>query len=123
MNPLASAFAALTAALNRGDLAAFYAATHPRMMMIDEDSPWRFDLEGFKDHIRFHGGGVWESFAWQPHDVNVRVLGATGVVAGGATFRGKTQNAVFRLRHCCSRTGGCETERDGDGCSGIRRRS
>jgi hypothetical protein len=96
---LAAAFGDLTAALNRGDLPAFYDLMHPQMLMIDEDSPWRLDLQGFKDHISFHGGGVWESFAWMPRDIRVRAVGTTGVVAGGATFRGKPKDAGFRLRH------------------------
>jgi hypothetical protein len=93
------AFQEVTAALNRGDLDAFYGFMHPKLLMIDEDSPWRLDLAGFKDHISFHGGGVWESFGWIPRDPQFRVVGETGVVAGGATFRGKPKDAGYRLRH------------------------
>lgn len=96
---LATAFRNLTAALSSGDLDSFYGFMHPRFLMVDEDSPWRLDLPGFKDHIRFHISGVWESFAWVPRDVKVRAVGATGVVAGNATFRGKPRDAGFRLRH------------------------
>lgn len=96
---LETAFRELTAALNRVDLDAFYGAMHPKLVMIDEDSPWRLDLAGFRDHIGFHGGGVWESFGWIPRDVKFRVFGSTGVTAGGATFRGKPKDAGFRLRH------------------------
>jgi ketosteroid isomerase-like protein len=96
---LEAAFLDVTAALNRGDLEAFYGFMHPKLLMIDEDAPWRLDLAGFKDHISFHGGGVWESFGWIPRDPRFHVSGNSGVVAGGATFRGKPKDAGYRLRH------------------------
>jgi hypothetical protein len=95
---LKSTFDATVAALNSGKIDEFYAVLHPNLLMIDEDSPWRLDLAGFKDHIGFHGGNLWESFAWKPNEARVRVIGATGVVVGAATFRGKPKDAGYRLR-------------------------
>jgi hypothetical protein len=96
---LRQAFDGMVDALNRGDLDGFWAAFHPSAIMIDEDAPWRFDLPGIKDHIAFHGGNLWEGFAWRPRDPRFRVVGSTGVVAGAATFRGKPKDAGYRLRH------------------------
>lgn len=92
-------FDSMVSALNAGEIERFWAYFHPSAVMIDEDSPWRFDLAGIKDHIGFHGGGVWESFAWRPRDLRRVVRGDTGVVAGAATFRGKPKDAGYRLRY------------------------
>jgi hypothetical protein len=95
---LRATFDGMVVALNSGQIDAFYALLHPKLLMIDEDSPWRLDLAGFQDHLGFHGGNLWESFAWKPSDVRVQVAGATGVIAGSATFRGKPKDSGYRLR-------------------------
>ncbi len=95
---LRATFDSMVAALNAGKIDEFYARLHPQLVMIDEDSPWRLDLAGFQDHIGFHGGNLWESFAWKPSDVRVQVSGLTGVIAGSATFRGKPRDSGYRLR-------------------------
>lgn len=96
---LTSAFDTMVSALNTGDIDRFWSYFDPAAIMIDEDAPWRFDLAGIKDHISFHGGGVWESFAWRPQAPRSSITGATGIIAGAATFRGKPKDAGFRLRH------------------------
>lgn len=97
---LRSAFDGMVAALAGGDIDGFWSYFHPSVTMIDEDAPWRFDLAGIKDHIGFHASpGIWEGFAWKPRENRIVVNGSTGVVAGGATFRGKPKDAGYRLRH------------------------
>ncbi len=95
---VALAFDRMVQALSDGKLEAFYGAMHERFQMIDEDSPWRMSKTAFKEHISFHIGGVWDSFAWLPVSTTARAFGRTGVVAGTAMFRGKPKDAGFRLR-------------------------
>jgi hypothetical protein len=95
---LETAFAALTNALAKGDLAGFYGAMLPDAMIMDEDLPFRVDKAGFQGHIAFHGPDNWEGFAWKPQDMRFAVADKTGVVAGFAMFRGKPRDAGFRLR-------------------------
>ena len=95
---LEAAFEALTAALARGDLDAFYGVMLPDAMIMDEDLPFRVDKAGFQAHIAFHGPDNWEGFAWKPSSPRFAVSGSTGVVAGFAMFRGKPRDAGFRLR-------------------------
>jgi ketosteroid isomerase-like protein len=97
-NGLADAFAALVAALGRGDLEGFYGLILPDAFIVDEDLPFRVDRDGFREHIDFHTSGVWEGFAWKPYDVRFAEQGTTGVSAGFAMFRGKPKDGGFRLR-------------------------
>lgn len=95
---LGTAFNGLVHALERGDLAAFFEAILPDAVIMDEDLPFRVDLEGFKDHLGFHSSKVWEAFTWKPYDVRVVASGAVGAVVGFAMFRGKPRDAGYRLR-------------------------
>jgi hypothetical protein len=95
---LPDAFAALVAALGRGDLEGFYGLILPGAYIVDEDLPFRVDRDGFRDHIAFHTSGIWDGFAWKPYDVRYAEMGATGVSAGFAMFRGRPKDAGFRLR-------------------------
>lgn len=95
---LEAAFAALTDALARGDLDAFYDAMLPDAMILDEDLPFRVDKAGFQAHIAFHGPDNWEGFAWKPSGMRFLERGTTGVASGFAMFRGKPKDAGFRLR-------------------------
>lgn len=95
---LESAFAALVAALGRGDLDGFYNLILPDAFIVDEDLPFRVDRDGFRDHIAFHTSGVWDGFAWKPYDVRFSRAGDAGVSAGFAMFRGKPRDSGFRLR-------------------------
>ncbi len=95
---VALAFDRMVQALKEGRLDDFYGAMHERFVMIDEDSPWRMSKAAFQEHIGFHIGGVWDSFAWVPVSITARAFGRTGVVAGTAMFRGKPKDAGFRLR-------------------------
>lgn len=95
---LPDAFAALVAALGRGDLEGLYGLILPDAYIVDEDLPFRVDRDGFRDHIAFHTSGIWDGFAWKPYDVRFAETGATGVSAGFAMFRGRPKDAGFRLR-------------------------
>ncbi|MBL0923096.1 MAG: nuclear transport factor 2 family protein [Sphingomonadaceae bacterium] len=98
ISELESAFRSLSDALGRGDLDAFYGMMLDDAVIMDEDLPFRVDKAGFQNHIAFHVSGVWESFAWKPHDVRFTATGNSGAVAGFAMFRGKPKDAGFRLR-------------------------
>jgi ketosteroid isomerase-like protein len=93
------AFAALEAALGRGDLDAFYATIDDGAVIFDEDIPFRLTKADFKDHIDFHLAGLWESFAWKSRHTQFRTFGGTGIVAGAAVFRGKPRDSGYRQRH------------------------
>ncbi|QMW23076.1 nuclear transport factor 2 family protein [Sandaracinobacteroides saxicola] len=95
---LEAAFAALAAALARGDLDAFYAAILPQAIIFDEDLPFRVDRAGFQAHIAFHGPDNWQGFAWLPSGLRFVASGGSGAVLGFAMFRGKPVDAGFRLR-------------------------
>ena len=96
---LKESFFMLDNALATGDLETFYNLIHDDAIIIDEDIPFRLSKSGFKDHIGFHIGGVWESFSWQDRNPKFRVFGNTGIVASHATFRGKPVDAGYRQRH------------------------
>ena len=93
------AFRAFVQTLATGDLDAFYATIHDSATIIDEDIPFRLTKAGFRDHIDFHVGGIWEGFSWQDRNANFRVWGETGMVASFATFRGKPVDSGYRQRH------------------------
>jgi ketosteroid isomerase-like protein len=93
------AFKAFVQTLATGDLESFYATIHDSATIIDEDIPFRLTKAGFKDHIDFHVGGIWEGFSWQDRNPNFRVWGNTGMVASFATFRGKPVDSGYRQRH------------------------
>ena len=97
---LEAAFHAWKDGLNTGDLDAFWQAFDAEAEILDEDFPWRMDLDDFKDHIAFHAGGkgMWESFEWKPREMHFKVFGETGHVSGFSTFRGKPRDAGFRQR-------------------------
>ena len=97
---LEAAFHAWNDGLNTGDLDAFWQAFDAEAEILDEDFPWRMDLDDFKDHIAFHAGGkgMWESFEWKPRETHFKVFGDTGHVSGFSTFRGKPRDAGFRQR-------------------------
>ena len=97
---LEAAFHAWKDGLNTGDLDAFWQAFDTEAEILDEDFPWRMDLDDFKDHIAFHAGGkgMWESFEWKPREMHFKVFGETGHVSGFSTFRGKPRDAGFRQR-------------------------
>lgn len=95
---LETAFRALVAALETGDLKGFFGAILPDAAIMDEDLPWRVDRAGFERHIAFHSPKIWEGFAWKPSDPRFLVSGDVGVVTGFAMFRGKPRDAGFRLR-------------------------
>ena len=97
MKSTEEAFEAWGAALNSGDLDAFYGMMADDMVIFDEDIPWRFSKADFVDHIAFHVG-VWEAFEWVPREIRVQERGAVGIVSGYATFRGKPKDSGFRLR-------------------------
>ena len=96
--PVEAAFAALVSALNGGDAAGFAALLHAETTVIDEDTPFVLDRAGFLEHLGFHAT-VWERFHWLVREVRFARIGDTGLVAGGATFRGKPLDAGYRLRH------------------------
>ncbi|MDG2243305.1 MAG: nuclear transport factor 2 family protein [Rhodospirillaceae bacterium] len=93
------AFQTFVQTLATGDLDAFYATIHEDAVIIDEDIPFRLTKAGFKDHIDFHIGGMWEGFTWQDRNPNFRTFGDTGLVASFATFRGKPVDSGYRQRH------------------------
>ena len=97
---LEAAFHAWKDGLNSGDLDAFWQAFDAEAEILDEDFPWRMDLDDFKDHIAFHAGGkgMWEAFEWKPREMHFKVFGETGHVSGFSTFRGKPRDAGFRQR-------------------------
>jgi len=97
--PLQAAFDRFSASLNTGDVAGFLALFRDDAAIIDEDAPFRMSKAEFVDHLGFHGKNLWEGFAWVPRGQRIAVRGATGLVAGSATFRGKPRDAGFRLRH------------------------
>lgn len=99
LNSLKKTFAQLDEALGTGDLETFYKLIHDEAVIIDEDIPFRLSKEGFKDHIGFHIGGIWESFTWQDRNPQFRVFGNTGIVVSHATFRGKPVDSGYRQRH------------------------
>jgi hypothetical protein len=84
---------------NGGDKAAFLAFFDERAMFVDEDNPLPMDKSGFTDHLGFHTSGIWESVGWKPWQEVVKVFGATGLVTGTFTVRGKPKSAGFRQRH------------------------
>jgi ketosteroid isomerase-like protein len=94
-----AAFRTFVQTLATGDLDAFYATIHDSAVIFDEDIPFRLTKAGFKDHIDFHIGGLWEGFSWQDRNPNFRVYDNTGLVASFATFRGKPVDAGYRQRH------------------------
>lgn len=96
---LRSAFDRFSATLNRGDLDGFLALFDADAVIIDEDLPFRVGKREFVDHLGFHGRQIWESFSWVPRSVRIEVFGSTGLVVGGATFRGKPIDSGYRLRH------------------------
>ena len=108
---LETAFQALRAALDKGDLDGFYGLIDEDAVIFDEDNPFRLTKAGFAEHISFHGPATWDSYQWYPRDVHCRVFGDTGVVAGTVTFRGKPVDAGFRQRHMLFSQGW--TRRDG----------
>lgn len=93
------AFKTFVQTLATGDLESFYTTIHESATVIDEDIPFRLTKAGFKDHINFHVGGIWEGFSWQDRNPNFRVWGDTGMVASFATFRGKPVDSGYRQRH------------------------
>ena len=95
---LETAFHAWKDGLNTGDLDAFWHAFDDQAEVLDEDYPWRMDLDDFKDHIAFHSAGLWEAFEWRPRETRFKVFGETGHVSGFSTFRGKPRDAGFRQR-------------------------
>jgi ketosteroid isomerase-like protein len=95
----AAAFRAFVQTLATGNLDAFYATIHDSAVIIDEDIPFRLTKAGFKAHIDFHVGGIWENFSWQDRNPQFRVFGSTASVASFATFRGKPVDAGYRQRH------------------------
>ncbi|MFQ3664860.1 MAG: nuclear transport factor 2 family protein [Sphingomonadaceae bacterium] len=97
-NTLEAAFHVLERALLEGDLEGFYGAMLPDAAILDEDLPFRVNTQGFRDHIAFHGPENWEGFAWKPQDVRIVEERNTGIVCGFALFRGKPQDAGYRLR-------------------------
>jgi len=99
LNGLKEAFYNLDKALGTGDLETFYMLIHNEAIIIDEDIPFRLSKSGFKDHINFHIGGIWESFEWQDRNPKFRVFGNTGIVVSHATFRGKPVDSGYRQRH------------------------
>lgn len=94
---LEQTFATWRDALNGGNLDAFYQLMADDIVIFDEDIPWRFSKADFVDHIDFHGA-MWESFKWVPRELRFQVRGATGIVSGYATFRGKPKDSGFRQR-------------------------
>jgi ketosteroid isomerase-like protein len=94
-----AAFRAFVQTLATGNLDAFYATIHDTAVIIDEDIPFRLTKAGFKAHIDFHVGGIWENFSWQDRNPQFRVFGRTGSVASFATFRGKPVDSGYRQRH------------------------
>ncbi|MEL7027644.1 MAG: nuclear transport factor 2 family protein, partial [Pseudomonadota bacterium] len=109
---LQQAFRGLAGALAAGDLDSFYGYLHEDCRIIDEDIPFILTKDDFKDHIDFHVRGTWDSFSWQARAPQFAVFGATGVVGGYATFRGKPTDAGFRQRHMAITQGWART-RDG----------
>ncbi len=97
---LETAFRTWTDAFNRGVVEEAYKMMDDAMVIFDEDIPWRFSKSEFQDHILFHVP-LWESFAWVPRELRFQVHGATGVVSGYSTFRGKPRDAGFRQRFTC----------------------
>lgn len=94
---LEQAFEHWCEAFNAGDLDTAYASMAEDMVIFDEDIPWRFSKTDFVDHIVFHGA-QWESFQWVPRELRFQTRGATGIVSGYATFRGKPIDTGFRQR-------------------------
>ncbi|MCB1747687.1 MAG: nuclear transport factor 2 family protein [Gammaproteobacteria bacterium] len=97
LEALEQAFATWRDALNGGDLETCYGLMAEDMVIFDEDIPWRFSKADFVDHIGFHVP-LWESFQWVPRELRFQCFGATGIVSGYATFRGKPRDTGFRQR-------------------------
>lgn len=98
MTNLEQTFGSLVNALETGDLDGFYSLILEDAVIMDEDLPFRVDRTGFQEHISFHTSGIWEGFAWKPHDPRIVSRDDAGTVVGFAMFRGKPQDSGFRLR-------------------------
>lgn len=94
---LEQAFEKWRNAFNTGDIDTAYGMMDGDMVIFDEDIPWRFSKADFVDHIEFHIP-QWESFQWVPRELRYQTHGATGIVSGYATFRGKPKDCGFRQR-------------------------
>jgi ketosteroid isomerase-like protein len=67
-------------------------------LLVDEDTPFIFDKDEFKEHMDWHMSGLWERFAWKPREISYVVVGNSGLVSGNFSIHGKPRDAGYRQR-------------------------
>ncbi|NKB37491.1 MAG: hypothetical protein GKR93_10030 [Gammaproteobacteria bacterium] len=71
---------------------------HSEALLIDEDTPFIFDKQEFKEQMDWHMSGLWERFAWKPRDISYLVTGSSGLITGNFSIHGKPRDAGYRQR-------------------------
>ena len=71
---------------------------HDDALIVDEDTPFIFNKDEYREHMDFHMSGIWERFAWKPRDIDFRVIGSSGLISGNYSIHGKPKSAGYRQR-------------------------
>tara|TARA_X000000368_G_C22447757_1_gene457609 strand:+ start:77 stop:493 length:417 start_codon:yes stop_codon:yes gene_type:complete len=77
----------------------FFDFMDDRALFIDDDQTNILNLSEMRDHLDFHGAGVWESMEIKHYDIRSYIVADTGVVTSNYTIRGKPVSTGFRIRH------------------------
>jgi hypothetical protein len=67
-------------------------------LLIDEDTPFIFNKQEYKEHMDWHMNGLWEKFAWKPRGISYLVTGSSGLISGNFSIHGKPRDAGYRQR-------------------------
>ena len=81
-----------------GDKETLFDALNDEALLIDEDTPFIFDKQEYKEQMDWHRNGLWEKFAWKPRGISYLVTGSSGLISGNFSIHGKPRDAGYRQR-------------------------